>query len=123
MNNNLREFNLEEAVKGAPLVTRDGRKVTEFKYFETHVTGNCIAVIDGLMYDYDMNGKAIGNAISFDLFLAPRIIERWQNVYLYPESSNRPFSRHYNSKKTADEFASSIRTHYLKTYWSEEGVI
>lgn len=43
-----KEFNLEEALKGAKLVTRDGREVSEWKYFDTCKSHyNIVAIIDG----------------------------------------------------------------------------
>jgi len=83
---NLKPFNLEKALAGEPVVTRDGRKVTEIIHFKTafNTLQNTVAVIDGHFYSFYENGKCMSQWDSeFDLFMAPKIIKKsgWLNVY------------------------------------------
>lgn len=51
-----KQFNLEEALNGAKVVTRDGREVTQLTKFETDEI-NCIyAVIDKSVKKFDIDG-------------------------------------------------------------------
>lgn len=55
----MKPFNLEEAIQGKPLVTRDGRKVLDFHYFKNaDVAYPVIAVIEGRgsLVEYKANG-------------------------------------------------------------------
>lgn len=47
--------------------------------------------------------------------------ERWQNVYKGAVTT----SSYHNTKELADEYRNHriTRTHYLVTYWNEEGII
>lgn len=79
-----KEFNLEEALKGAKLVTRDGREVSEWKYFET---GNKIyriaSVIDGEIQTFTKEGRYLvdGSAHYKDLFIKTEPKKCYVNVY------------------------------------------
>lgn len=67
----MKKFNLEKAIAGEPLITRDGREVEEFKYFKTVKT--IIVVIDGKLYQYFINGRCICTKGDYmDLFMAPK---------------------------------------------------
>lgn len=50
-------FNLEAALAGEPIETRDGRKVTELHYFKTSGESfSVIAIVDGYSHSYTTNG-------------------------------------------------------------------
>ena len=83
---NLKPFDLQKALAGDPVVTRDGRKVTEIIEFKTacNTLQNTVAVIDGHFYSFYENGKCMSQWDSeFDLFMAPKIVKKsgWLNVY------------------------------------------
>jgi hypothetical protein len=83
MTQQLIPFDLAKAIAGHPLVTRDGRKVTEFKFFDTaNADGyNCVFVIDGRLFYRRKDGRWDGTDSDYDLFLAPTEVTRWQNIY------------------------------------------
>lgn len=83
---NLKPFNLEKALAGDPVVTRDGRKVTEIAHFKTFYNSqNIIAVLNGQFYSFFENGQYIAQDqdTEFDLRMAPKIVKKsgWLNVY------------------------------------------
>ncbi|WP_257755159.1 hypothetical protein [Burkholderia glumae] len=82
----LKPFDLEAAKRGEPLVTRDGRKVTEFHHFETLVYRDCCcAIVDGFRRWINADGRYyIEGESNHDLFMAPRKVTRWVNLYNAP---------------------------------------
>lgn len=81
----LKSFNLELALQGHPVCTRDGRKVTEIHYFKTLDDSYppVISVINGIFYSYCKNGKFyfIEQLCELDLFLTSTKIKKWINIY------------------------------------------
>ncbi len=78
-------FDLEKALAGDPVVTRCGREVTEIHFFETCTEDRpIVAVIGGKMYSFFNNGTSSGtnNPTERDLFMKPKVIEGWFNIYL-----------------------------------------
>ena len=84
---NLKPFNLEKALAGEPVVTRDGRQVTDIAIFNSlNDERNTFAVIDGQFYQFTKNGKYSryeNMDYCLDLFMTPKIIKKsgWLNVY------------------------------------------
>jgi hypothetical protein len=65
----MKEFNLEQALAGAKVCTRDGREVTQLKLFDG-VTYGLVGVIQGNLYTWAANGTADTGPCR-DLFMAP----------------------------------------------------
>lgn len=74
MSKTLKPFDLEAAKRGEPLVTRDGRAVSEFHHFTTEATNKpCIAIINGNVSWTRTNGLVgDGYQEDNDLFMAPK---------------------------------------------------
>ena len=80
----MRPFDLEKALAGEPVVTRDGHAVTEIILMKmvTARTNNLLAVIDGDWYIYYRNGELNpGYACNGDLFMAPVKRQEWVNIH------------------------------------------
>lgn len=81
----MRPFNLEEALAGKPVVTRDGRAATEIHYFKTlESNSRVVAVVDGSMWSYRETGRlCTGDVVesNLDLFMATQKVTKWGNVY------------------------------------------
>jgi len=78
----MKPFNLEEATAGKPVITRDGRKVTEIAYFHTKNSSEftLVCIVDGMSQWYTKEGSGAINVQSRnDLFMATP--EKWVNVY------------------------------------------
>lgn len=80
----MEKFNLERALAGEPVVTRDGREVTEIHLFKTIKTNYpLIVVVGGDNQEYTEEGKFNINVYSNDdLFMKPKVVEGWFNVYV-----------------------------------------
>ena len=75
-------FNLEEALNGAKVVTRDGREVTELTKFESEAQDFIFGRIDKSIFAWRLNGNYYNEgASSLDLFLAVEPQSIWVNVY------------------------------------------
>lgn len=93
-------FNLEAALKGEPVVTRDGRSVVDLKRFET--VDKIYGVLAGYVSGWHLSGTYNSSGEhKADLFMAvpePKMREIWLN--LYPDSVYG-----YATEKNADQCA------------------
>lgn len=83
MEQKLIPFDLERALAGDPVQTRDGKPFTQIHKFNTTVPYCIAGVLDGFLKLYTRDGKynpALGDTNS-DLFMAPKVREYWVNVY------------------------------------------
>jgi hypothetical protein len=97
-------FDLEAALKGEPVATRDGRRVVEIKRFET--VNRIHGVLDGRVIGWDLNGSLLSSGeTKADLFMVtpePKMREVWLNIY--------PADIHsHMTEKNADFSADSTR--------------
>lgn len=87
----MKPFNLEAAKRGEPLVSRDGRKVIHFHHIETDKSRlPCVVQYEGNLGASWMPDTGIVNSGSEDpgdLFMAPKIVTKYLNVYRSPISS------------------------------------
>ena len=111
----MKEFDLNAALEGQPVITRDGRKVTEVNYFKSYVGPYPVhALINNDFCTYTKEGKYQNNDDHrLDLFMAPKVIEKWVNVHQYGDQIWAG-STVYNSEKDAKD-AGSDDCIYLKT--------
>ena len=121
---NLKPFNLEKALAGDPVVTRDGKQVTDIAIFNSlNDKRNLFAVIDGQFYQFTKNGSYIEYEkveYCLDLFMAPKIVKKsgWINIYPYAKSGFAIF----NTKDDADKGQCPVSKRVACTYieWEEE---
>ena len=112
MSAEFRPFNLEEALAGKPVVTRDGRKVSEFYHFKTQTTPYSVsAVIDGSRYGYSIDGRYHpSDESNLDLFMRPEKRSFWTNIYPWGVTSNE-------SKEICDKSAGHDRIACIETVY------
>lgn len=108
-------FDLEKAINGEPLITRDGRNVDEFYYFKTSKSNQPLkAVINGTIYEYSLDGKYVTEIIcNHDLFMKPKVLKCWVNIF----SDGKKIwigGAHWDNEKDAKCFAENINN-YIKT--------
>lgn len=79
----MKQFNLQAAIEGSPVVTRDGRKVTEIHLFYTASTTHPLhACIDKKIYQFTKDGTAyMDRASHLDLLMEEPIVVGWVNIY------------------------------------------
>ena len=111
----MEKFNLERALAGEPVCTRDGRDVTQVTYFrETEDLFTVGAVLDRELYLWQTNGRFLqGKEDSKDLFIKPKENAIWINVYKNENGSLYTNGAHYISKESAKRSADKFG--YLKT--------
>jgi hypothetical protein len=80
----MKPFNLQQALAGAPVVTRDGRKVEELHYFKNVTKGDfpIVGVIDGRLESFTESGNFnVSNISESDLFMAPVKVKMLAQMY------------------------------------------
>lgn len=108
-------FNLEEALNGAKVVTRDGREVTQLTKFNVRDGIRIIGVIEGYRstLEYDIEGFVFsGYESTTDLFLAVEPKKFWVNMY---RSHGEVYlgSKLHGSKEEAEAW--KCKDGYIKT--------
>ena len=94
----MEEFNLEEALAGAKVVTRDGREVKQVTCFDDVAGYNPMivyGVVNGEVYSWTAEGfyHSEGALCDGDLMMAPKKLGGFVNVY---NDLSNPFSLHAN---------------------------
>jgi hypothetical protein len=81
----LEKFNLEKALNGAKIVTRDGREVTQLTKFEDAEDYSLGAVLEGKIQSWSIDGYCyIEEKSNTDLFLVVEPQRIWINIYRSP---------------------------------------
>jgi hypothetical protein len=95
----LKPFDLEKALKGEKVITRDGREVSEVHHFKTVTSRYTVsAVISGRNYSFTRQGVFIsGMESEDDLFMAPKERVVWVNIY-----RNGTYGPKHETQKYAD---------------------
>lgn len=78
-------FDLERALAGDPVVTRDGREVTQIHVFDTPEKYKVYGVVrDKYITCWDINGNYTHGLeeSNHDLLMKPKVIEGWFNVHV-----------------------------------------
>lgn len=116
----MKPFNLEKALAGDPVVTRDGRKVTEIVLLNTaNDFCSVVCVIDKYAYAFRQDGSFIENREhKHDLFMAPKIVKKsgWINIYPNGECGHRVSTLRVDADKIADGY----RVACVYVEWEEE---
>jgi hypothetical protein len=79
----MEEFNLERALAGEPVCTRDGNEVTQLTYFEAPKDlFSVVGVLKNEVYCWQTNGRFLQTQEDAkDLFIKPKEKVIWVNVY------------------------------------------
>lgn len=119
MEKKLKPFDLEAALKGAEVVTRTGKEVTEIVVLKTVIYGrNVLAVINGNLYSFNQNGRVDGDVeYPNDLFMKPQQLNKWVNLYRCNSFVFRTGVAMYNTEQEAKEAVDDINfnSDYLKS--------
>ncbi len=110
----MKPFNLQKALAGEPVITREGKQVTEIHHFKTRNDKfNVIAIIDGYYRTFDESGNYSLTDNSNDLFMKSQIVEYWVNVYKREEKL-RVGASHLSQEDAIDNISHAFGT-YIKT--------
>jgi hypothetical protein len=112
----LEKFDLEKALNGAKVVTRDGREVTQLTKFQgLGILRTLVGVFGGCMKTWCSNGTFRGGEEHIlDLFLAVEPNKSYANVYLDTEYDFILIGEVFQSEKKAKEKGKSTSDSTLK---------
>jgi hypothetical protein len=112
----MKPFNLERALAGAPVVTRDGREVTQLKLFDIPGdTDPLWGVVNECLESWTADGRWRDEEDSLDLFMAPVVKEGWAGIYHYSDGWQVGGPIHATEKEVTDK---GMRAAYVK--WEVE---
>jgi hypothetical protein len=111
----MEEFNLERALTGEPVCTRDGRDVTQLVVFNLTSTDSLYGVLDGELDRWTINGfYYLNKTISeHDLFMKPKENAVWINVFKKEDGSLFTTGIDYPSEEEAKIMSTTCG--YLKS--------
>lgn len=113
----MRPFNLEAAINGAKVVTRQGNEVEQIMFFDVKHGRKCVVgVLDGEIHDWHEDGHFFTDHEEsvLDLFMASVSQVGWINIY-----KNNCDSKIYSTleKATNKAYESCVAT--VKVEWEE----
>jgi hypothetical protein len=112
----MKKFNLQEALAGEPVISREGKQVTQLHLFEVNPSSNysLYGVVDGHVESFTKDGKwdKDSNEGSRDLFMGPDSI--YINIYKLI-SGDYTIGSNHNTKEEAAKAALGLEDTYVKT--------
>lgn len=76
-------FDLQRALAGDKVVTRDGREVTQLFMLKLERSNELVGVVSGGAFFWSCSGCywESGRSSDLDLFMAPKTVKSWVNFY------------------------------------------
>ena len=98
----MKPFNLQEALAGKPVMTRDGRTVTQLHLFECDAKFVLYGVVESCscIYAFRKDGTWTSGPSKLDLFMASTGKTVWVNLY-------HDWTGRYDSQEKADAWANN----------------
>ena len=110
----MKPFNLERALAGVPVVTGDGEVVQEIHHFRECTTRwSVVAVVDGIVRNYDVNGESAIFHPGHYLFMADKPPKKYY-VNVYGDKCEIGLGAIYEDKEVATRHGQR-NTGYIKT--------
>ena len=100
----MKPFDLTKALAGDPVVTRDGRPVTELCHFKTTGGDSLAGVLGGCLSTWMENGRfsITGQDTRCDLFMAPKKRTVWVNFMPPTPNAHYIYADVFDSQEAAD---------------------
>jgi hypothetical protein len=117
----MRKFNIEEALAGHPVQTRDGRPVTQLTNFSVTSDYSLVGVIEGEFYKWMRDGGHLSSYVESerDLFMAPIKKTGWVARYENKTcSKSYVVGEVYDSEEDAEEHQPDAAA-YHQIEWEE----
>jgi hypothetical protein len=116
----MKEFNLLQALEGKPVITRDGKKVTQITKFDdvTITKYSICGVVEGSLENWNINGEynVMKDTIdSLDLFMAEETKTIWINVWKHFKDGSLSASVHSRKDKCDKEIDELLSHRLVKT--------
>lgn len=115
----MKPFDLEKALAGEPVITRDGRDVTQIHCFDVSLVIRPVAaVVAGELLSFWKNGSYhLFNETDFDLFMKTFEKNIW--VVVYRGLHSALWSQVFSTETEAWDYEQELRTHasykFIKT--------
>lgn len=123
MSTKLKPFDLEAALRGEPVVTRDGRPITQITKFDVKNSKYCIAaVVNDDIESFTAKGEyRFESECGYDLFMATKTVKKegWINIYK-GVTGLFEYRAIYTTKKAAEKGRSTDCIATVKIEWEEE---
>lgn len=98
------EFNLQSALDGARLVTRDGVEATDFTFLPEEDVYQYSAIVNGITYTYTDEGRyMVGRIDDLDLFLSVSYTDIIGNSITEPMLSAEEWWQEHSNEYIGDE--------------------
>ena len=113
----LEKFDLEKALNGAKVVTRDGREVSQFIKFDTYEKFSLYGVVNDEIQCWDIKGRYCEGATpNMDLYIEGEVQSVWVNVYRRSEDGGIFVGNNgHKSKEDAIKCIQENDPDYIKT--------
>jgi hypothetical protein len=112
-------FNLERALAGEPVITRNGDEVYELVKFDSLKNYPIVGVIGNLLYRWTIDGKEFSHhsgKSSLDLFMKPKENALWVNVYKDNGTGELILGSSFKSEALARMVSTQLEhSEYIKT--------
>jgi hypothetical protein len=106
----MKPFNLKEAIDGKPLITRGGKKVLKFHYFDIEeIDESIVAVIEGCkgLNVFHKNGRYFKHEEDInDLFMAGP--GKWVNIYYNEHLNHVTTGAIYQTEEEAKKYNEDV---------------
>lgn len=102
-------FDLQKALAGDPVITRDGNPVTQITFFKDAMGDTIAGVVDGYVELWREDGRFYSmDSSEKDLFMAPKTKEGWINIYQTESGAWRTCGPVYDTEQQALDRSSSV---------------
>jgi hypothetical protein len=120
----MEQFNLERALAGKPICTRDGRDVTQLTKFDVKEKEPIYGVLDGEVHAWYADGSFFFDSFSCenDLFMKSKENAIWVNVFKRKNGDLYISSTAFNSKVYAEQFGKGYED-YLKPVKIDDKIV
>lgn len=117
MNQNTTPFNLEKALTGEPVVTRDGKEVTQLTLFTVDSVYNLAGVVDGVLLRYTSEGEYLRDEFH-ELDLLMKAKTRAVNGFEVPAPVTNPGNMEHGDTYYVAESSSTVW--HVETFWTND---
>ena len=109
-------FNLQAALNGAPVITRDGRPVSQLHLFECVDQQKLHGVLGGYVQSWSVDGKYSFSRkeVEADLFMAPTTRKEWVVIYGLP-NDRRCTAGPFQTDNGPNVFIQTLSSEYKAT--------
>jgi hypothetical protein len=112
----MEQFNLERALAGEPVITRNGKEVKQLTRIDYDTDYVIFGVIDRELYRWTINGEYfVREEDGRDLFMKPKENALWLNVWKDRDSGKLFIGQAHREEALAQRAIDSTHAEHIKT--------